>query len=401
MTEALQLGALLVASGFALWAGLVALAAQGEAELPRVLATEVGGDWASLAAPRVLHVVHLALLVLAASLASFVGTWWAWPAAGAWLRLVMIVGLLWVLGDLLPRLLAVLAPETVPVARRLAQPTLAVFRPLMALVAFADRGKRARPATLTAAVDREMLHGVFALGDMTVAEVMTPRIDIASVDVTASTADVMAVFKRARHSRLLVVDDDPDSVVGVLYAKDCLAALEPDTAPDFWRTLIRPAQFVPEAKSLRHQLRDFQHGPSHLMVVVDEFGGTAGLVTLEDIVEQIVGEIQDEYDVEEPRMVRVSDDEAIFNAGLNIYDVNRMMGIHLPTDNVNTLAGLVLTGLGRVPERADRVRFDDADIEVLDLLGRRVHRVRVTRREPGTDAGPEAPGPSVPGSADA
>jgi len=392
MTEALQLGALLVASGFALWAGLVALAAQGEAELPRVLATEVGGDWASLAAPRVLHVVHLALLVLAASLASFVGTWWAWPAAGAWLRLVMIVGLLWVLGDLLPRLLAVLAPETVPVARRLAQPTLAVFRPLMALVAFADRGKRARPATLTAAVDREMLHGVFALGDMTVAEVMTPRIDIASVDVTASTADVMAVFKRARHSRLLVVDDDPDSVVGVLYAKDCLAALEPDTAPDFWRTLIRPAQFVPEAKSLRHQLRDFQHGPSHLMVVVDEFGGTAGLVTLEDIVEQIVGEIQDEYDLEETEPIEsVAPGQWLVQGGVALSELEASLQVEFDREDVNTVGGLVLALLGRVARPGDAVEIAGYRLRVEQVVRRRVRRVLVHAIEadvhpPGVEA---------------
>lgn len=387
MTEALQLGALFVASGFALWAGLVALAAQGEAELPRVLATQVGEDWASLAAPRVLHVVHLALLVLAAALASFAGTWWAWPGAGAWIRLFLIVVLLWLLGDILPRLLAVLAPETVPVARRLAQPTLAAFRPLMALVAFADRGQRPPAATLHSAVDREMLHGVFALGEMTVAEVMTPRIDIALVDVTASTGEIMAVFQRARHSRLLVVDDDPDSVVGVLYAKDCLAALDPDAPADLWRSLIRPAQFVPEAKTLRHQLRDFQHGPSHLMVVVDEFGGTAGLVTLEDIVEQIVGEIQDEYDLEETEPIeQVAPGQWLVQGGVALSELEASLQVEFDREDVNTVGGLVLAVLGRVARPGDAVELGGYRFHVEQVVRRRVRRVLVRALEPDVQA---------------
>lgn len=387
MTEALQLGALLAASGLVLWAGLVMLAAQGEAELPRVLATEVGGDWASVAAPRVLHVVHLALLVLAAALASFAGTWWAWPGAGAWVRLVLVVALLWLLGDLLPRLLAVLAPESVPLARRLAQPSLAAFRPLMALVAFADRGKRRPEAALAAAVDREMLHGVFALGEMTVAEVMTPRIDIASVDLTASTADIMAAFQRARHSRLLVVDDDPDSVVGVLYAKDCLSALDPGTTADHWRSLIRPAQFVPEAKTLRHQLRDFQHGPSHLMVVVDEFGGTAGLVTLEDIVEQIVGEIQDEYDLEEGEPIQSLGPEAwAVQGGVALSELEASLQVEFDREDVNTVGGLVLAILGRVARPGDAVEVAGYQLQVEQVARRRVRRVLVRPIEVETAA---------------
>ncbi|MDZ4675499.1 MAG: hemolysin family protein [Gemmatimonadota bacterium] len=378
MTEALQLGALLTAAIFTLWAGLVSLAAQGEAELPRVLATEVGGDWASLAAPRVLHVVHLALLVLAAALASFAGTWWAWPGAGAWIRLLLVVSLLWLVGDLLPRLLAVLSPESVPVARRLAQPTLAAFRPLMALVAFADRGKRSTETALAAAVDREMLHGVFALGAMTVAEVMTPRIDIASVDLTASTSEIMTAFQRARHSRLLVVDSDPDSVIGVLYAKDCLSALEPDTPADHWRSLIRPAQYVPEAKTLRHQLRDFQHGPSHLMVVVDEFGGTAGLVTLEDIVEQIVGEIQDEHDLEEGDPIQLlAPGQWAVQGGVALSELEASLQVEFDREDVNTVGGLVLALLGRVPRPGDAVELVGYRLQVEQVARRRIRRVLV------------------------
>jgi CBS domain containing-hemolysin-like protein len=141
-----------------------------------------------------------------------------------------------------------------------------------------------------------MLGGVFALRDMTVAEVMTPRIDIGAVDLADDRTEVVERFRQSEHSRLLVFDRSPDAVVGVLYAKDLLPGLG-DTGE--WHPLIRPAAFVPEAKSLASQLLDFQRGPSHIGVVVDEFGGTAGLITLEDALEQIVGEIQDEYDTDE------------------------------------------------------------------------------------------------------
>ncbi|RIL11733.1 HlyC/CorC family transporter [bacterium] len=249
--------------------------------------------------------------------------------------------------------------------------------------------------------EAQMIVGIMELGETQAHEIMVPRIDIVAIPITATLDEALDTIIAAGHSRIPVYGETIDDIRGLLYAKDLLKTLRNrDFGADI-AGFLREPRFVPESKPVDALLADLQSHQVHMAIVVDEYGGTAGLVTIEDLLEEIVGEIQDEYDVEEPRMVRVSDDEAIFNAGLNIYDVNRMMGIHLPTDNVNTLAGLVLTGLGRVPERADRVRFDDADIEVLDLLGRRVHRVRVTRREPGTDAGPEAPGPSVPGSADA
>ena len=147
--------------------------------------------------------------------------------------------------------------------------------------------------------------GVFALSDMTVAEVMTPRIDIVGVDLSdAAGRRRRRRCSRSEHARLLVFEGQPDAVAGVVYAKDMLAHL--DDAPNAarWTALIRPVPFVPEGKTLDRQLRDFQRGPSHLAVVVDEFGGTAGIVTLEDILEQIVGEIHDEYDMDEVEPVR-------------------------------------------------------------------------------------------------
>lgn len=391
MSEPLQLGALLAAAAFTLWAGLVALATQGAAELPRVLMSDAEGDDGLLGAPRTFHVVHLALLVLSGALASFASHWWEWPPAGAGFRLLLLAGLLWLVGDLLPRLLAVLAPEAVSPARRLARHSLVAFRPLMALVAFADRSQTRPAAAVPPPVDREMLHGVFALGEMTVAEVMTPRIDIAAVDLAASTAHVMDALQRARHSRLLVVDEDPDSVVGVLYAKDCLAALDPEAPAEQWRALIRPAQFVPEAKSLKRQLQDFQRGPSHLMVVVDEFGGTAGLVTLEDIIEQIVGEIQDEHDLEEVVPIQmVADGEWLVLGGVALSDLEAALQTAFEREDVNTVGGLVFAELGRVARPGDTVEIGGFRLQVDQVVRHRVGRVIVREIAPVPQPGPEA-----------
>jgi CBS domain containing-hemolysin-like protein len=148
-----------------------------------------------------------------------------------------------------------------------------------------------------------MLLGIFTLADTTVDEVMTPRLDMVGVDLAATREEVLEQFRASEHTRLPVFDGTPDNPVGVLYAKD-LVPLAMDL-PEVeriarWQDLVRPAAFVPETKTLDAQLRDFQRGPAHLAIVVDEFGGTAGLITREDVLEEIVGEIRDEHDAEAP-----------------------------------------------------------------------------------------------------
>jgi CBS domain containing-hemolysin-like protein len=370
------LGPPLLAALFALWAGIVALAAEGDPQLPRVLAAELAERRQALSDARTLHVIHLSLLVLAAAMAAFAAEWWAWPPAWALARLAMLVTLLWIAGDLAPRLLSALAPEVVPLARRLAVPSQVLFRPLLALVAFADRGAEPVAVAPGASPEREMLHGVFALGEMTVAEVMTPRIDIVSVDVADPRDAVIDTFRRARHSRLLVVDDDPDNVLGVLYAKELLGDAEEGEGN--WRRLIRPVAFVPEAKTLDRQLRDFQRGPSHLVVVVDEFGGTAGLVTLEDILEQIVGEIQDEYDLEEARPIQAgAPGEWLVQGGVALSELEAELGVEFGREDVNTIGGLILALLGRVPRAGDQVEVAGLLLQVEQVVRRRVRRVSV------------------------
>jgi CBS domain containing-hemolysin-like protein len=298
----------LLAALLTLWAGWFALAAESDADLPRSLSGQLGPEGTPGTLSRNLHVANLALLVLAGAAAGGAVAWWAWSPAVGLVRLLLAVLLVWVLGDLVPRLLAAVAPELTGPARRAAAATLVPFRPLLRLAAWADSRARTGPATETTqhagAAERDMLLGVFSLADTTVAEVMTPRIDIVAVDSSASRDEVIEILRNSEHARLLVFDGHPDAVAGVIYAKDILAAAADDATP--WHALVRPAAFVPEGKTLDRQLRDFQRGPSHMAVVVDEFGGTAGIVTLEDILEQIVGEIQDERDVDEVAPIQVA-----------------------------------------------------------------------------------------------
>jgi magnesium and cobalt transporter len=368
--------------GFALWAAWLALAAEAEGDLPRAGAE--GGDALPLA--RKLHLAHLALLVIAGAAAATSVVWWAFPPLRGALYLLLCVAVVWVVGDLLPRLLAAIAPDLARLVRPGAAQSLAIFRPLFHLVTLVDqRGMRpvAAPGRGTGATPRDAMIGVFALSDMTVAEVMTPRIDIVGVDLADSRDEVVGTLSRAEHARLPVFEGQPDAVAGVVYAKDMLAHLDDDPNAARWTALIRPVPFVPEGKTLDRQLRDFQRGPSHLAVVVDEFGGTAGLITLEDILEQVVGEIHDEYDVDEVEpVVAVDADTYRVLGGVALTELEALFHQDLGHEDVSTVGGLVLAQLGRVPRAGDHVRVGDVDLEVEQVARRRVRRVLARRVKP-------------------
>jgi putative hemolysin len=373
----------LVAALLTLWAAWLALAAEADADLPRALSGQLGSSAGTGTLSRHLHVAHLALLVLAGAAAGFAVAWWAWSPAVGLARLFLAVLLVWVLGDLLPRLLAAVAPElTVPV-RRAAAATLVPFRPLLRLTEWADARARARaPVQATrqaGTAQRDMLLGVFSLADTTVAEVMTPRIDIIAVDSAVERDEVVKTLRSSEHARILVYDGHPDAVVGVIYAKDILAIGPHDPRP--WRALIRPAAFVPEGKTLDRQVRDFQRGPSHLAVVVDEFGGTAGIVTLEDILEQIVGEIQDEYDTDEVAPIQVvTEDHWRVEGGVALTELEAALGHGFVRDDVSTVGGLVLAEFGRVPRPGESIDVEGYRLVVEHVVRRRVRRIAVHRQ---------------------
>lgn len=385
MMETLRLLVAPLAVLFAtLWAALLALAAEAEGggigRLETEMITPAGGR--PVAISRALHVAHLALLVLAGTAAGGVTAWWTWGPLPGLIRLLAAVGFVWVCADLLPRLLAALAPEVPIGVRALAVRTLRPFAPLLRAVAWADarvQPQAGSPGAIKAG--RDVAYGVFTLHEAIIADVMTPRIDIISVDLADDWDDVVTTLRRSEHARLLVYDDLPDAVVGVLHAKDMLAALADAQSARDWRALIRPVQFVPEAKRLDRQLRDFQRGGGHLAVVVDEFGGTAGLVTLEDILEQVVGEIQDERDTDEIAPIRaVGDDVWRVQGNAALAELEAAVGAEIGNEDVSTVGGLVLSEFGRVPRPGESIEVGPLVFRVEQMRRRRITRVEVRRR---------------------
>jgi len=232
--------------------------------------------------------------------------------------------------------------------------------------------------------EREMIHSIFELDDTLAREVMVPRIDMVAIGANASLEEAIHVAMNAGHSRLPVYTETIDNVVGILYVKDLLVYWNEKDAPKSIKGLEREVYFVPETKPASELLRELQAKKVHIAIVVDEYGGTAGLVTIEDVLEEIVGEIQDEHDADEFYMQYVSDDEYIFSARMDLDDINNTMSIELPTDESDTLGGLIYDVLGRIPKAGDSLSGESFGvpnlfITVLDVEGRRIKSVRINR----------------------
>jgi CBS domain containing-hemolysin-like protein len=232
--------------------------------------------------------------------------------------------------------------------------------------------------------EKRMIYSIFEFGDTLVREVMVPRIDVVAVEVNSRLSDALAVIIQAGHSRIPVYEETIDNIVGMLYAKDLLRYwCQPgEDNPDALklRDILRDVFYVPETKKVDELLQELQQRKVHIAVVVDEYGGTAGLVTIEDILEEIVGEIQDEYDTDEEASVEViTPDEVIFNGRVAVDDVNQTLNVELPTDSGDTLGGLIYSSLGRVPVAGDKARIRDVELSVLAVAGRRIKKVKATR----------------------
>jgi putative hemolysin len=228
--------------------------------------------------------------------------------------------------------------------------------------------------------ETERIEGILDLDTVVVEQIMRPRRDIVAVPVDTPLQEALDVVLREGHSRIPVYQDSIDDIVGILYDKDLLKYLRENETGVSLRTVAREPLFVPESKRASDLLRDFQRRKVHLAIVFDQYGGTAGLVTIEDILEEIVGEIQDEYDQEEPSFVRENEEQWIVAAIVRIEEVNEELGLELPADNgADTLGGFIVEQLGEVPEMGNSIESDHARLEVVDLEGRRITKVRVTR----------------------
>jgi putative hemolysin len=225
--------------------------------------------------------------------------------------------------------------------------------------------------------ERRMIYSIFQLGDTLAREIMVPRIDMLAFDVHTPLPISIDALLQSGFSRVPVFEETIDNMLGLLYAKDLLSVWREGGKLDSLRELIRPAYFVPEAKKVDELLAEMQKQRIHMAIVVDEYGGVAGLVTLEDIVEEIVGEIQDEYDqAEEAPYQEVSEGNFLFLGRIDMDDFNEVMGSSLPTDEADTLGGYIYSQLGRVPASGDRVQKDGLLLTVDQVSARRIRKVR-------------------------
>jgi putative hemolysin len=236
--------------------------------------------------------------------------------------------------------------------------------------------------------EKEMIYSIFELGDTLTREVMVPRIDVVAIDAATPLPQAADLVIQATHSRVPVYQDTIDNVIGVLYAKDLLRVLRVGNLSTSLSQIVRPAYFVPEAKKVDELLEELQKRRVHVAIVVDEYGGVAGLVTIEDILEEIVGEIQDEYDAEEPMFQQEAEGNYIFNARANLDDVSQLLAVQLPSEDYDTLGGFLYTQFGHVPNAGEQLRFNGLVIEVLTVSGRRIGQVRVRREHPPTPQEP-------------
>jgi putative hemolysin len=233
------------------------------------------------------------------------------------------------------------------------------------------------------AEEEQMINAVIELGERRVHEVMVPRVSIVGLPADATFEQAIDVVIEGGHSRIPVYEETIDEIVGILYAKDLLPYLKPDAARPSLRKLLRPPVLVPESMTIDDLLHELQRRKVHIAIVLDEYGGTAGLVTIEDLLEEIVGEIQDEYDVEEPMVVRLSDNEARVDGRADVDELMELFDLNLELEDeeeYDTIGGLIYHRIGGVPSPGDRVEVDGITLTVESTDGRRVGKVLVVRK---------------------
>jgi CBS domain containing-hemolysin-like protein len=216
-------------------------------------------------------------------------------------------------------------------------------------------------------------------GETLVREVMTPRPDIVAIEADQTIADLRRLVQEQEYSRLPVFTENLDNILGIVVVKDLIQRTDVPDDGHLVREVMRPAAFVPETKRVVDLLREFQQTRFQLALVVDEYGGTAGLVTVEDVIEELVGEIRDEYDLEAEPIVREAGDTFVFSGKVGIGEMAERLGVEIEDGDFETVGGFVLARVGRVPAVGERFELDGLDVAILEAERRRIHKVRVRR----------------------
>jgi CBS domain containing-hemolysin-like protein len=358
----------------------------------------------------------------AASIVSLLAEQWA-GALGVALGILFEVVVIFVLAEAIPKTFAVQHPDRA--ALRVAPFVSAIIKfPLVRLLSWVliglanvlvpGKGLKTGPfvseSELLATVDvategeviereeRRLIHSIIEFGDTVVREVMVPRPDMVAVEARASVEDALEVALAAGYSRIPVYEQGIDDIVGILYTKDLIRASHDRKGDEPVRELVRTANFVPETKRVAELLPEMQKHKQHMAIVVDEHGGVAGLVTLEDLIEELVGEIVDEYDVEEAQVEDLGGGEYRVNARMPIDELEDLIHVDLPEGGYDTVGGLLLDLLGHVPADGESVDFDGHRLTAENVQGRRIGRVRITPLHPASapaSASPAADGDGV------
>ncbi len=237
--------------------------------------------------------------------------------------------------------------------------------------------------------ERDLLLGIFDFGETTAEEVMVPRVDIIGIEKETPWSEVVDRVRSAQHSRVPVFEETADEIIGVLYAKDLLQSVLDDEEPTAgWLSLIRPVAFIPPSKRIADLLREFRASGRHIVIVADEYGGTAGLVTIEDVLEELVGEIRDEYDQEERRVRSEEDTRFWVTGGMNLSDLSEALDHDFERDDVTSVGGLILETLGRVPRAGESLTIGPFRVIVERVVRRKIERVFFERLVGASDGAP-------------
>ncbi|MBI4298974.1 MAG: HlyC/CorC family transporter, partial [Chloroflexi bacterium] len=346
------------------------------------------------------------ILSFAALIIATLGPHWGY-VAGMAIILVIFLGLLQLLGRVLVhRYEDVIVSLTLP----LSQPLAWAFRPLLLLQNILARFLGGAGQSEIAPEDKtpnrqaqlnrlplellerpldeteiRMIRAVLQMEKATAREIMVPRVDIIAADADSSSSQLADLMIKSGFSRTPLYEGSIDNIVGIVHARDLVQLLNQNDLNINLKSIAKPVLFIPESKRLEELLKEFQQKRVHIAVVVDEYGGVSGLVSIEDLLEEIVGDIEDEFGSGEPEVEIVNDNEAIINARISIDRLNELFSLNLESQGFNTLGGMVYHHLGKVPSLGDELEYSSLRIQVLSTLGRRINRVRVTKILPKTE----------------
>ncbi len=355
--------------------------------------------------------VNVAIILILTMVTNNLINFEAMPILGFIFKTIIITFLLLLFGEILPKVLASqegkkVATFTAPLLRFL----LYFFKPIIFLLVNSTSSinkkltKRNKPnisidelshaLELTSGEDEEdteILEGIIKFGNIQVVDIMTARVDIVDVDIKTSYKNLLETITSSGYSRIPVYSGSHDNIKGVLYSKDLLPHLDkPDSFR--WQTLIRQAYYVPDTKMIDDLLSEFQQNKVHVAIVVDEYGGTSGLVTLEDIIEEIVGEISDEYDEEEVLYTKIDEHTFIFEAKMQLNDFFKIEEISESdftkvTDEVETLAGMILEITGEIPKKDTTIEYGNYLFQILSVDNKRIKKIKLQIKEEENEAG--------------